>query len=213
MHEHKIKPDDKDLKCLQIEKILKLKVKNLSIDEQKILTLMRALLRTTQCVLIENYFENLNKSRLGELTALENEMDELKKELTDSHFSRLAEGDCHVDVSPYYSSTVAGLERVADHLVNIGYSIVNPIGSEKEIYGRYGNTGARPKGEVAIHSLRGGDVVGDHTVIFATEGERIEFTHKATSRANFAAGALRAAKYLIGKKPGLYTMADVIGLK
>ena len=87
------------------------------------------------------------------------------------------------------------------------------VGSEKEIYGRYGNTGARPKGEVAIHSLRGGDVVGDHTVIFATEGERIEFTHKATSRANFAAGALRAAKYLIGKKPGLYTMADVIGLK
>ena len=77
-------------------------------------------------------FENLNKSRLPELTALEEEMDALKKELIFSHYSRLAEGDCHVEVSPYYSSTVAGLERVADHLVNIGYSIVNPIGSQKE---------------------------------------------------------------------------------
>lgn len=87
------------------------------------------------------------------------------------------------------------------------------VGKEKEIYGRFGNVGARPSGEIAIHSLRGGDVVGDHTVIFAAEGERIEFTHKATSRANFASGALRSAKYLIGKAPGLYTMADVIGLK
>ena len=87
------------------------------------------------------------------------------------------------------------------------------VGTEKEIYGRFGNVGARPKGEIAIHSLRGGDVVGDHTVTFAAEGERIEFTHKASSRANFAMGALRAAKYLMGKKPGLYTMADVIGLK
>lgn len=87
------------------------------------------------------------------------------------------------------------------------------VGREKEIYGRCGNTGARPTGEVAIHSLRGGDVVGDHTVIFAAEGERIEFSHKASSRSNFAMGALRAAKYLIGKEPGLYTMADVIGLK
>jgi len=87
------------------------------------------------------------------------------------------------------------------------------VGKEKEIYGRFGNTGARPEGEIAIHSLRGGDVVGDHTVIFASEGERIEFTHKASSRSNFAMGALRAAKYLIGKEPGLYTMADVIGLK
>ena len=77
-------------------------------------------------------FENLNKNHLGELTALENEVDALKKELTASHFARLAEGNCSMDVSPYYSSTVAGLERVADHLVNVGYSIVNPTGSQKE---------------------------------------------------------------------------------
>ena len=57
----------------------------------------------------------------------------MKKQLIASHFARLAEGNCNMDVSPYYSSVVAGLERVADHLVNIGYSIVNPIGSQKEM--------------------------------------------------------------------------------
>ncbi len=77
-------------------------------------------------------FENLNKDNLSELTALENAVDGMKKELTASHFARLAEGNCSMDVSPYYSSTVMGLERVADHLVNIGYSIVNPTGSQKE---------------------------------------------------------------------------------
>ena len=77
-------------------------------------------------------FENLNKERLPELLTLEDEADAMKKELTRSHFSRLAEGNCSMEVSPYYSSAIAGLERVADHLVNVGYSIVNPIGSEKE---------------------------------------------------------------------------------
>ncbi len=77
-------------------------------------------------------FENLNKERLPKLLVLENEIDKMKKELTASHFSRLAEGNCSMEVSPYYSSAIAGLERVADHLVNVGYSIINPIGSEKE---------------------------------------------------------------------------------
>jgi len=76
-------------------------------------------------------FDNLDRTGLPELAALENETDIMKKELTASHFSRLAEGGCSMEVSPYYSSTVAGLERVADHLVNVGYSIVNPIGSQK----------------------------------------------------------------------------------
>lgn len=76
-------------------------------------------------------FENLSKERLSKLTALENEVDTMKKELTANHFARLAEGNCSMDVSPYYSSTVSGLERVADHLVNVGYSIVNPVGSQK----------------------------------------------------------------------------------
>ena len=77
-------------------------------------------------------FENLNGSRLHELTELEEQTDVLKKSLTARHFARLAEGHCSVDHSPYFSSTIAGLERVADHLVNVGFSIINPIGSEKE---------------------------------------------------------------------------------
>ena len=76
-------------------------------------------------------FDHLNKAGLPKLAALENETDIMKKELTASHFARLAEGDCNIEVSPYYSSAVAGLERVADHLVNVGYSIVNPIGSQE----------------------------------------------------------------------------------
>ena len=78
-------------------------------------------------------FENMNKNRLPELTALENDVDNLKKDLTVKHFARLAEGKCRVEVSPYYSSAISGLERVADHLVNVGYSIVNPVGSQIEI--------------------------------------------------------------------------------
>ncbi len=77
-------------------------------------------------------FENLNKTRLPELTQLEERVDEMKKSLIADHFARLTEGNCSVDVSPYYSSVVIGLERVADHLVNVGYSIVNPTGSQKE---------------------------------------------------------------------------------
>ena len=77
-------------------------------------------------------FDNLNKEELPKLSLLEDEIDRMKKDLTASHFARLAEGDCSMEVSPYYSSVVAGLERVADHLVNVGYSIVSPVGSQKE---------------------------------------------------------------------------------
>ena len=83
-------------------------------------------------VISKDAFDNLNKEDLPKLAVLEDETDKMKKELTATHFARLAEGDCSMEVSPYYSSAVAGLERVADHLVNVGYSIVNPIGSEKE---------------------------------------------------------------------------------
>ena len=77
-------------------------------------------------------FQNLNHEHLLQLTELEEGMDDMKKELIASHFARLAEGNCSVDVSPYYSSTILGLERVADHLINVGYSIVSPTGSQKE---------------------------------------------------------------------------------
>ena len=79
------------------------------------------------------------------------------------------------------------------------------------VYGRKGMVGERPEGEIAIHALRGGSVVGDHTVMFAGDVERIELTHKAQSREAFAAGALQAAKWARGQKPGLYTMRDVLG--
>ena len=77
-------------------------------------------------------FETLNKNNLPALATLEENVDEQKKELIASHFARLAEGNCHVDVSPYFSSVVVGLERMGDHLVNVGYSIKNPTGSQKE---------------------------------------------------------------------------------
>ena len=80
-------------------------------------------------------------------------------------------------------------------------------------HGREGITGERTDTEIGIHAIRGGDVVGDHTVIFAANGERVELTHKASSRETFANGALRAAQWLVGQKPGIYDMQDVLGLK
>ncbi len=80
-------------------------------------------------------------------------------------------------------------------------------------HGREGIVGARTPEEIGVHSIRGGDVVGDHTVIFANTGERVELTHKASSRETFANGALRAALWVVKQKPGLYDMQDVLGLK
>lgn len=84
------------------------------------------------------------------------------------------------------------------------------IGSTR--HGRQGQVGERSADEIGIHSIRGGDVVGDHTVIFAGTGERLELTHRATSRNTFAQGALRAAHWVVGQSPGLYSMEDVLGL-
>ena len=80
-------------------------------------------------------------------------------------------------------------------------------------HGRSGITGERPPTEVGVHALRGGDVIGDHTVLFAGLGERIELTHKASDRGIFARGALRAAHWVVSQPPGVYDMQDVLGLK
>lgn len=80
-------------------------------------------------------------------------------------------------------------------------------------HGRQGIVGERTDAEIGMHSLRGGDVVGDHTVVFAANGERLELTHRAASRETFANGALRAAEWVTGQKPGLFDMQDVLGLK
>lgn len=91
---------------------------------------------------------------------------------------------------------------------------VRELSYENDVrHGRSGMVGERTSREVGMHALRGGDVVGDHTVIFAGDGERIELTHKASSRETFALGAIRAAKWAAERPPGLYDMQDVLGLK
>ena len=81
------------------------------------------------------------------------------------------------------------------------------------VFQRYGQTGERKAGSIGFSVARGGDIVGDHTVYFAGPGERIEITHRSSSRANYAQGAMRAAKFVAGRKPGLYDMQDVLGLR
>lgn len=87
------------------------------------------------------------------------------------------------------------------------------LGREALRHGREGITGERTSTEVGIHALRGGDVVGDHTVMFAALGERIELTHKASDRGIFARGSIRAAQWLIGRPAGVYDMQDVLALR
>ncbi|MDR3306478.1 MAG: 4-hydroxy-tetrahydrodipicolinate reductase [Endomicrobium sp.] len=104
------------------------------------------------------------------------------------------------------SGTAAKLAEVAAS--SVGRDI-NEVG----VYGRRCAVSARKKDEIGVLSVRAGDIVGDHTVYFAGPGERIELTHRAHSRDTFAAGAVRAAKWVVGKKPQLYDMSDVLSLK
>ena len=85
--------------------------------------------------------------------------------------------------------------------------------SEVAVYSRKGNTGERVPGTIGFATVRGGDIVGDHTVMFAGTGERIEISHKASSRATFAEGAMRAARFLRERRNGLFDMQDVLGLR
>ena len=80
------------------------------------------------------------------------------------------------------------------------------------VFTRHGHTGERKRGSIGFATLRGGDIVGEHTVLFAGAGERIEISHKSSSRANYAEGSLRAARFVASRAPGLYGMADVLGL-
>ena len=112
---------------------MEMRGKKISFSETALCELGQMKDRVMQMLLIsKKAFRNMDKTQLSSLTALENEVDSMKKELTANHFARLAEGDCRIEVSPYYSSVVLGLERVADHLVNVGYSIVNPTGSQTD---------------------------------------------------------------------------------
>ena len=86
------------------------------------------------------------------------------------------------------------------------------LGRDSVRHGREGQTGARPRAEISVHAVRGGDIVGEHTVFFCGEGERLELTHRATDRRIFARGAVRAAHWVVGREPGVYGMEDVLGL-
>ncbi len=100
--------------------------------------------------------------------------------------------------------------------LGLGEVIARTLGRDLEqcaVYGREGVTGERDPSTIGFATVRGGDIVGDHTVLYAGIGERIEITHKASSRATFALGALRAARFLADKTTGLYDMQDVLGLR
>ncbi len=86
------------------------------------------------------------------------------------------------------------------------------LGKDQVVHGREGLVGARPRKEIGVHAIRGGDIVGEHTVYFCGDGERIELTHRATDRKIFAQGSVRAAHWAVGKAPGIYNMEDVLGL-
>ena len=100
--------------------------------------------------------------------------------------------------------------------VRMGEIVADAVGRELDahaVYGRQGNTGVRDRDTIGFATIRAGDIVGEHAVMFATEGERLEITHRASSRANFARGAIRAARWLLDQPAGLYDMQDVLGFK
>ncbi len=100
--------------------------------------------------------------------------------------------------------------------LRMGEVVAKALGRNLEecaVYGREGHTGERPATQIGFSTIRGGDVVGDHTVLFAGTGERIEVTHKSASRESYAKGAIRAGKFMQGKTAGLFDMQDVLGLR
>jgi 4-hydroxy-tetrahydrodipicolinate reductase len=97
----------------------------------------------------------------------------------------------------------------------MGKVVADALGRDLDkvaVYGREGQTGARQRDTIGFATVRAGDIVGDHTVTFAADGERVEITHKASSRMSFARGAVRAAGWLVGRDAGVYDMQDVLGL-
>ena len=100
--------------------------------------------------------------------------------------------------------------------VRMGEIVARSLGrdlAQCAVYGREGHTGVRDRETIGFETIRGGDLVGEHTVMFAGAGERVEITHRSSSRSNFAHGALRASRWLQGRAPGLYDMQDVLGLR
>jgi len=120
-----------------------------------------------------------------------------------------------VDVEVFEAHHRHKIDAPSGTAVHMGEILANTLNRDLDtdaVYGREGITGERERRTIGFHSLRGGDIVGEHTVTFAGTGERIEITHRAGSRENFAAGAVRAARFVVGRDPGLYGMDEVLGL-
>ncbi len=131
------------------------------------------------------------------------------------HAARIL-GNEHFDIEVtemHHRHKIDAPSGTARRLLEILNEETNTSYHDDIVHGRFGLTGARSSREIGMHTLRGGDVVGDHTVIFAADGERVELTHKASSRMTFASGAVKAAQWLVMQPAGLYDMQDVLGLK
>lgn len=121
-----------------------------------------------------------------------------------------------VDIEIYEAHHRHKVDAPSGTALAMGEVVADALGrdlAKVAVYGREGQTGARERETIGFATVRGGDVVGDHTVMFMADGERLEITHKASSRMSFAHGAVRAAHWLNQQKPGLYDMQDVLGLK
>ena len=121
-----------------------------------------------------------------------------------------------VDIEVYEAHHRHKVDAPSGTALSMGEVVANALGrdlSKCAVYGREGQTGARDRETIGFATVRAGDVVGDHTVIFAADGERVEITHKASSRLSFARGAVRAAQWLSEKQKGLFDMQDVLDLK
>jgi 4-hydroxy-tetrahydrodipicolinate reductase len=120
-----------------------------------------------------------------------------------------------VDIEVYEAHHRHKIDAPSGTALSMGEVVADALGRDLQkvaVYGREGQTGARERETIGFATVRAGDIVGDHTVTFAAEGERVEITHKASSRMSFARGAVRAAGWLKSQPPGLYDMQDVLGL-
>ncbi len=118
------------------------------------------------------------------------------------------------DIEIYEAHHRHKIDAPSGTALSMGQVVADTLGRDLQqvaVYGRHGQTGARDRQTIGFATVRGGDIVGDHTVTFAAEGERVEITHKASSRMSFARGAVRAAAWLAGRDAGLYDMRDVLG--
>jgi 4-hydroxy-tetrahydrodipicolinate reductase len=116
-------------------------------------------------------------------------------------------------IEAHHNQKVDAPSGTAKRLLEIVARALRRDPEEVGVHGRLGMVGKRNRNEIGVHAIRAGDIVGEHTVLFASEGERIELVHRLTSRTSLARGAVRAARWIVDKEPGLYDMQDVLALR